>query len=187
MTRHLITKTLLAASALTVLAAAPSAMAAPEHKVKVKTKQSQSVKKVANNKVRNTRINNRSNRNSRSLNRNNRSSSINVRSNNVFSRVASSSFRNRGFSTPYRSSLGISFSFGSPGYSRYRWSPSAYSLYRPSYGTYGSYQTRTSCRNVVLDGLHYGRPALISVKECSNPWDGSYIVQGSERIIDSRW
>lgn len=195
MTRHLITKTLLAASALTVLAAAPSAMAASNNTIKAKVKKSQSFKKVASNKFRNSRINtsrtlntnNRSNRNISSFNRNNRSRSLNVRSSRLFGSVASPSFRNRGFSSSYRSSFGISFNFGSPGYSRYRWSPSAYSLYRPSYGSYGSYQTRTSCRRVTLDGWYHGHRELISVEQCSNPWDGTYIIQGSERVANSRW
>lgn len=198
MTRHLLTKTLLAAGAFSVLAAAPSAMAAQGNTIKAKVKKTQSVTKLANNKIRSTRIGtsrlgstrlgtSRLNT-SRSLSRNNRL--FNNRSNSLSFRTSSllgSSFGRRGFSSPYRSSIGINFNFGSSGLSRYRWSPSAYGFYSPSYGSYRSYQARTTCDRVTLDGYHYGRPALISVKECYNPWDGSYIVQGSERVIDSRW
>jgi len=117
------------------------------------------------------------------------SSSLLGRSTFGTSRLRTSSLlgSNRGFFTPYRSNLGISFSFGSPGYSRYRWSQSPFSLYRSRYGSFGAYQTRTICNRVTLDGRHYGRPALISVKQCSNPWDGTYIIQGSERLLTSRW
>ncbi len=89
-------------------------------------------------------------------------------------------------SNPYRSNLGITFHFGSPGYSRHRWAPAAYSFYRPSYGHYAHYQQRTTCRRVTLEAWRYGHPQLVSVKQCSNPWDGTYIIQGSERLI-SRW
>jgi hypothetical protein len=83
--------------------------------------------------------------------------------------------------------LGISFNFGSPGFSSYRWAPAAHSFYRPSYGSYGYYQQRTSCRRIIVEGWYYGRPELVSVKQCSNPWDGSFIIQGSERLVGHRW
>ena len=198
MTRHIISKTLAAASALIVLAAAPSALAGTDKPIAAKVKKSKSVVKVADNSSAKFRSNRslRSNLfgSSRSL-RNNRlrtNSSINRGFNNRSS--SSSLFRtssllggSRSFFSPYRSSLGISFSFGSAGYSPYRWSPSAYSLYRPTYGSYASYKRRTVCNRVTLDGLYHGRPALVSVKQCSNPWDGTYIVQGSEKLVDSRW
>lgn len=85
--------------------------------------------------------------------------------------------------SPYRSSLGISFNFGTPRYSGYRWAPAAYSFYQPSYGSYASYQTQTHCRRVTREAWHHGHRELISVKECSNPYSGTYIVQGSERVI----
>mgnify|MGYP000376966440 CR=1 FL=1 len=90
---------------------------------------------------------------------------------------------NRGYRTNYRSGLGISFSFGTPGYSRYRWASSPYFGYRSAYGSYGYYRSRTYCQRVVLEAWRYGRPELVSVKQCSNPWDGTYIVQGSERLV----
>jgi len=93
---------------------------------------------------------------------------------------------NRGY-TPYRSNVGISFNFGSPRYSGYRWAPTAYSFYQPSYGAYSAYQTSTVCRRITTEAYHHGHVELISVKQCSNPWDGTYIVQGSERVIDCRW
>ena len=108
-----------------------------------------------------------------------------VRHHNVVRR--SNHHRNRGFYTPYRSGLGISFSFGTPGYSRHRWVSSPYSLYNASYGGYGHYQTRTVCRRVNIDGWHHGHRELVSVEQCSNPWDGTYIVQGSERVVACRW
>ena len=89
----------------------------------------------------------------------------------------------RGYRTNYRSNLGINFHFGTPGYSAYRWASSPYFGYRPSYGSYGYYRSRTHCQRIIVEGWHYGRRKLISVKECSNPWDGRYIVQGSERLV----
>ena len=199
MTRHIFTKALIAASALTVLAAAPSAMAATEKPISAKVKTVKAnqlktaVKLADNNRSFRNRNSNRTNRNTLRRNNFNRSllgsSSLLGRSTFGTSRLRTSSLlgSNRSFFTPYRSSLGISFSFGSPGYSRYRWSQSPFSLYRSSYGSFGAYQTRTICNRVTLEGRHYGRPALISVKQCSNPWDGTYIIQGSERLLTSRW
>jgi hypothetical protein len=93
----------------------------------------------------------------------------------------------RGFRSNYRPRNGISFSFGSPGYSAFRWAPAAHSFYRPSYGSYGYYQRRTVCQRVIVDGWHHGYRTPISVKQCSNPWNGSYIVQGSERLVRHHW
>lgn len=87
----------------------------------------------------------------------------------------------------YRSGLGISFSFGTPGYSRYRWAPTAYSFYQPSYTSYNSYQSSTQCRRVELDGWHNGHAERVSVLQCTNPWNGSYIVEGTEHLIDCRF
>ncbi len=95
--------------------------------------------------------------------------------------------QHNGYYTPYRSNVGISFNFGTPGYSRYRWSQNPYSFYRPTYGSYGYYQTSTTCRRVTVEAWHHGHSELVSVKQCSNPWDGTYIVQGSERVINCRW
>ncbi len=95
--------------------------------------------------------------------------------------------RHRGYNTRYRSNIGISFNLGSPGYSQYRWAPTAYSFYRPAYGRYNAYQRQTVCRRINIEGWHHGHRELVSVTECSNPWDGSYIVQGSERVIACRW
>lgn len=84
---------------------------------------------------------------------------------------------------PYRSNIGISFSFGNAGYSPYRWATSPYSLYRPGRMSYASYSGATRCHRVILDGWYHGRPAPVSVKQCYNPFDGSYIIQGSERLV----
>ena len=94
---------------------------------------------------------------------------------------------NRRHNTSYRSGLGISFNFGNSGYSRHRWAPTAYSFYQPSYGQYGNYQRRTRCQRINLDAWRYGQPVIVSVRQCSNPWSGTYIVQGSERIVAQRW
>lgn len=225
MTRHL-TKILLAASALTVLAAAPAAFAAPAVDTKpIAAKQNAELTKVADRGDRSNRNRgqrsdrNRSNRNRSDRNRrsdshrsdgqrSNRHRSDRNRSqssdrgyrNRDVSRSHTSRHRNysrpvkrhyntghRGYRTSYRSNRGISFHFGSPGYSRYRWSPAAYSFYRPAYGSYGYYQRSTVCHRINVEGWHHGRPALVSVKQCSNPWDGSYIVQGSERLVTTYW
>lgn len=227
MTRH-ITKMLLAASALTVLAVAPAAYAAPavdtkSHAIKKTAKTSPKTVKVAERGTRNranrtrttrqsgatrpnvTRSNpprsntGRSNgaRSDRGVNTRRRSTTGNARVNRTAARtvrnraVSRNNIRsvfggvnnNRGYRTNYRSSLGISFHLGSPGYSSYRWAPTAYSLYSPSYGSYGYYQRSTACRRVNVEGWYRGYRELISVKQCSNPWNGSYIVQGSERLV----
>jgi len=96
-------------------------------------------------------------------------------------------YRHNGFNTNYRSGLGISFSFGSPGYSSYRWAPSNYGLYRPGRVSYASYRNRTRCDRVIVEGFHYGTLRPVSVKQCYNPWDGYYIIQGSERIARHHW
>lgn len=102
--------------------------------------------------------------------------------NSPYRYVSSRRIRNVNYS-PYRSHLGISFNFGSPRYSGYRWAPAAYSFYQPSFGSYSWYQNQTHCRRVTREAWHHGHRELISVKECSNPYSGTYIVQGSERII----
>ncbi len=96
-------------------------------------------------------------------------------------------YRHNGFNTNYRSGLGISFSFGSPGYSSYRWAPSNYGLYRPGRVSFASYRNRTRCDRVIVDGFQYGTLRPVSVTQCYNPWDGYYIIQGSERIARSHW
>lgn len=96
-------------------------------------------------------------------------------------------FRHNGYRSNYRSGLGISFSFGSPGYSSYRWAPSNYGFYRPGRVSYASYRNQTRCDRVIVDGFHYGTLRPVSVKQCYNPWDGYYIVQGSERIANYGW
>jgi len=88
------------------------------------------------------------------------------------------------YRTNYRSGLGISFSFGSPGYSRYRWAPSRHSFYQPSFGSYSHYTRRTTCRPILVDAYHHGHIETVEVTQCSNPWDGTYIIQGSERIVN---
>ena len=198
MTRHIITQALIAASAFSVLAAAPSAMAANAkfNSAKVKTVKAKKLKtavKLADNR---STLRNRSsiltNRNSfnRRTGLRDRVSTRSLLGRSTFGnsfRTSSIIGGNRGFFTPYRSSIGINFSFGTPGFSQYRWASSPYSLYRTSYGSLGSYKTRTVCHRVTLQGWHRGHRVPISVKQCSNPWDGSYIVQGSERLLTSRW
>ena len=88
----------------------------------------------------------------------------------------------RGFHSPYRSGLGISFSFGSPGYSPYRWARSDYDFYRPGRVSFAHYRHNTRCERVIIEGWQHGRRVPVSVKQCYNPFDGAYIVQGSERI-----
>jgi len=211
---HLFAKALLAASALTVLAAAPAAFAVPAVDTKLSSaKQTVKHVKLADNDHRShnhrgDRSRARSNRGHRA-NRGHRSdrrrrgfrSDRGFRSNRRFS--SNNRFRsNRGFRsnqsyrrnvsynrgyTPYRSNIGISFNFSSPRYSGYRWAPTAYSFYQPSYGAYSAYQTNTVCRRITTEAYHHGHRELISVKQCSNPYDGTYIIQGSERLIDCRW
>lgn len=96
-------------------------------------------------------------------------------------------YRHNGFNSNYRSGLGISFSFGSPGYSSYRWAPSSYGLYRPGRVSFASYRNRTQCQRIIVDGFQYGTLRPVSVKQCYNPWDGYYIIQGSERIARNHW
>ncbi len=86
--------------------------------------------------------------------------------------------------TNYKSGLGISFSFGSPGYSRYRWSPSRYSNYQPAFGPYSHYTRQTTCRPILVQARHHGHYETVEVTQCSNPWDGTYIIQGSERVVN---
>ena len=90
----------------------------------------------------------------------------------------------RGYRTNYRSRIGINFVFGTPGYSRYRWAPSRYAFYRPGYWSYSSYTAQTHCERVVVEANHHGHRELISVVECHNPYDGTYLVQGSEQLIE---
>ena len=224
MTRHL-TKLFLAASALTVLAAAPAAYAAPAVETKLSstqkiakraTEKAPNIVKLAERSDRGDRSRNRGdrsrNRGDRSRNRGDRSRNRGHRSdrnrsydrnrgyhrnrsynrNRGYHRNRGYSARNishnrRGFRSHYRPRNGISFSFGSPGYSAFRWAPAAHSFYRPSYGSYGYYQRRTVCQRVIVDGWHHGYRTPISVKQCSNPWNGSYIVQGSERLVRHHW
>lgn len=97
------------------------------------------------------------------------------------------SHNNRRAYKPYRSHLGINLSFGSPGYSSFRWAPTPYSFYNASYGGYNGYRSRTVCRRVNVEAWRFGNRELVSVEQCSNPWDGTYYVQGSERLIARRW
>ena len=93
---------------------------------------------------------------------------------------------NRGYRNNYRSSIGISFLFGNDGYSRHRWSPSAHNFYRSSYGAFHTYANQTYCERVLVQARHNGHYETVSVKQCSNPWDGTYIIQGSERLVHCR-
>ena len=150
---------------------------------------------------------NRANTSNRAVNRNN-TRTVNTRNRNNVSfrnsaptRVASNNrrnisynvnrrgngFRQNGYRSNYRSGLGISFSFGSPGYSSYRWAPSNYGFYRPGRISYASYTAGTRCDRVIIDGFQYGTLRPVSVTQCYNPWDGYYIVQGSERIAYNAW
>ncbi len=91
------------------------------------------------------------------------------------------------YSRSYNSPIGISFSFGNSPYSFYPWAPHAYSFYRPAYGKYAHYRRKTHCRRMTVRGWQYGHRQWVNVKICSNPWDGEYIVQGSERVVNHRW
>ena len=153
----------------------------------------------SNENVRNTRVSTRNRNNFRS-DRNRQRDSIDLR-NTSRKRLASNNRRNlsynlsrrgngyrqNGYRSNYRSGLGISFSFGSPGYSSYRWAPSNYGFYRPGRISYASYTAGTQCDRVVVDGFQYGTIRPVSVTQCFNPWDGYYIVQGSERIAYNAW
>jgi len=92
--------------------------------------------------------------------------------------------RHNGYRLHYRSSIGINFSFGQPGYSRYRWASSPYSFYQPRYSSYWAYKATTFCERVLIEANHQGHRELISVQQCSNPYDGTYIIQGSEQIVN---
>ncbi len=91
-------------------------------------------------------------------------------------------YRHNGYSSPYRSNVGISFSFGSPGYSSYRWASARDAFYRPGRMSRASYSANTRCERVTVDGFQYGTMRPVSVTQCYNPWDGYYILQGSERV-----
>ncbi len=91
-------------------------------------------------------------------------------------------YRHNGYSSPYRSNVGISFSFGSPGYSSYRWASARDAFYRPGRMSRASYSAGTQCERVTVDGFQYGTMRPVTVTQCYNPWDGYYILQGSERI-----
>jgi len=106
-----------------------------------------------------------------------------------FRRASTRHYRNdyrspirRSFHTPYRSGLGISFNFGTPGYSPYRWARSDYAFYRPGRISFANYRHNTRCQRILIDGWQYGRRVPVSVKQCYNPFEGHYIIQGSERI-----
>ena len=93
-------------------------------------------------------------------------------------------YGNQGYRTNYRSSLGINFVFGNPGYSNHRWASSPYSFYQPGNWSYSNYYNSVSCQRITVQANHHGHSELISVNQCYNPIDGYYIIQGSERIID---
>ncbi|GEM_PF-5177112 len=136
-----------------------------------------------NNRFRNNRFRNRGysyNRNYRPYRSVHYNRGYNNRYNNGY-------INGRGYRTPYRSNLGISFHLGTPGYSRYRWARNANAFYTPAYGSYKTYSGATTCRRVTREAYHHGHRELVSVKECSNPWSGTYIVQGSERVINCRY
>lgn len=84
----------------------------------------------------------------------------------------------------YTSRVGISFNFGNDGYSRRRWSRSPHAFYNSSYGSYNTYSNQTYCERVLVQARHHGHYETVSVKQCSNPWDGTYIIQGSERVVN---
>ena len=91
---------------------------------------------------------------------------------------------NSGYRTNYRSSLGINFIFGTPGYSSYRWASNPYSFYQPGNWSYSNYRSSVNCQRITVEANHYDHIEIISVKQCYNPIDGYYIIQGSERIVD---
>lgn len=189
-------------------ATAPTALAADGAFSKASERVASKVQNQRSNRGNRTVRSNRSALTNRTV-RNNRSTRTNrtVRSNNVSFRntapvrVVSNNrrnlsynvnrrgngFRQNGYRSNYRSGLGISFSFGSPGYSSYRWAPSNYGFYRPGRISYASYTAGTRCDRVTVDGFHYGTLRPVSVTQCYNPWDGYYIVQGSERIAYNAW
>ncbi len=90
----------------------------------------------------------------------------------------------QGWRTRYNSPVGISFFFGTAGYSRYRWASNPYRFYQPQYGSRAGYQANTWCERVLVDAQHYDHTEIVSVLQCSNPWDGTYIIEGSEQVVD---
>lgn len=93
-------------------------------------------------------------------------------------------YNSRGYHTRYRSSLGINFFFGLPNFSSYRWASTPYSFYQPGHWSYASYRSSVQCSRIMVEANHYDHIEIISVKECYNPLDGYYIIQGSERVVD---
>ncbi len=220
MTLLSLTKTLLAAGALTVLAAAPAAHAVEKSSTKARFSNASAKfdarkSNVRNRVTRNNRsltstrglTNNRSLTSTRSLTNNrgltsnrrisnNRTigSTRNLRNNRSIVSVnnfgLSSGFNTFGssrfssFGSPYRSAIGISFNFGSPSYSGYRWGSSPYGFYNSGFGSFSSYKRSTVCHRVNRIGYHHGFEKLISVIECKNPYSGTYFIKGSERLLD---
>lgn len=194
---------------ISLMAIAPSALAAPQVQTQDIRSPAQSagqtallsslsfktdgVTKVAESNEKSRRSHSNRNRSNRHRSDRNRGRGYNHRGQ---SHRSVSSYRNvrparhtsrRHTASPYQSHLGISLNFGnSARHSNRRWAPTAYSYYQPRYGHYANYQRRTQCRRVTLEAWRYGRPQLVSVKECSNPWSGTYIVQGSERLVQRR-
>lgn len=168
----------IATLALTAMAV-PAAFAAPAVSTKTEAKTASTYTKVAQDsrrdRVRGDRS--RSDRVRRDIHRDLR---------RVDHRIKRS-HSSRGHYRPYRSKVGISFSFGNSGYSPYRWAPSNYGFYRPSRVSISGYQRTTQCHRVIRSGWHHGRPVPISVRECYNPYDGYYIVQGSETLVHRRF
>ncbi len=191
MTLSYLTKTLLAAGALSVLAAAPAAHAVENSSTKARFASTSAKVKARKGAIKNRVIrNNRSLRDNRRLGttrslrdnrlinntrnfRNNRSVvrvnnfGFNSGFNSGFSRFGTSRFSS--FGSPYRSALGISFNFGSPRYSGYRWGSSPFGFYNSSFGSFNRYKSSTYCHRVNRIGYHRGFEKLISVIECSNP------------------
>lgn len=89
-----------------------------------------------------------------------------------------------GYRSAYNSTIGINFTFGQTGYSRYRWASTPYSFYRPGNWSYASYRSATTCERIMVEANHYDHVEIISVKQCYNPMEGYYIIQGSERVVD---
>jgi len=210
-------KTLLAAGALTVLAAAPAAMAAPAVSMAtpVSAQTQTDVILVADRDRHRSHRSHRSHRFDRG-HRSHRSHRSTRGYKKHKSKYRSSGYRNSGYKyshkkhykkhykpykpyykhhkpnykkhsnyyKPYKSRVGISFVFGNSGYSPYRWAPSNYGFYQSGYGSYDNYRSSTTCRRVNVEAWHHGHRELISVKQCSNPWDGTYVIQGSERVIN---
>lgn len=87
-----------------------------------------------------------------------------------------------GYRPAYTRSTGIPFVFGNTGARSYRWAPTRYHFYRPGSISYSIYVSNTRCQRMLVSGYHYGHQEMVSVIQCYNPYDGHYLLEGSEQV-----